>query len=77
MTEAKDATNKVDTAKAVDPKATSANETTPIFEETTAYLKDAEEADITHFEEDDDPTKFAGDFIDEDGDGVDDRKQGK
>lgn len=70
-------TNKVDTTKAVDPNGNSSQESTPIFDETASYLKDADEVDITHFEEDDDPTQFAGDFVDEDGDGVDDRKQDK
>lgn len=60
-----DDTNKVDTAKAVKPKTSSANEPTPIFDETVAYLKDADEVDITHFEEDDDPTKLVGDFVEE------------
>jgi len=30
---------------------------------------------LTTFEEDDDPLSLAGDFVDEDGDGVDDREQ--
>lgn len=37
-----DDTNKVDTAKAVDPKVTSANESTPIFDETVQAVETAD-----------------------------------
>lgn len=70
-------TTQLDTSKLVSAKAKSGKEKekTPIFDETVAYLQNAKEADLTHFEEDDDPTQFAGDFVDENGDGVDDREQ--
>lgn len=80
MTESKPTgpeTTQLDTSKIVSPKAKNDKETTPIFDETVAYLKDVPETDLTHFDEDDDPTQFAGDFVDEDGDGIDDRTQEK
>jgi hypothetical protein len=37
--------------------------------------KNAPVEDVTTFEEDDDPLSLAGDFVDENEDGVDDREQ--
>jgi hypothetical protein len=48
---------------------------TPIAAEVARDLKNAKEEDLTHFEEDDNPLQYAGEFVDEDGDGVDDRKE--
>lgn len=38
-------------------------------------LKDADPIEFTSHPEDDDPTSLAGDFVDEDGNGVDDREE--
>lgn len=54
-------------------------ESTPIGDEaekaSKANLEDVDEADVTRFEEDDDPKALAGDFIDENDNGIDDRKE--
>lgn len=52
----------------LDPATPIADETARALGQPSAeeYLKDADEADLTHFEEDDDPTQFAGDPVVED-----------
>lgn len=67
-TPAEPETTKLDTSKHVSPNEDASTETTPIADEVAAYLSEADEEDLTHFEEDDDPTQFAGDFIDEEND---------
>lgn len=56
-------TTKLDTSKHRAPNEDLSKETTPIADEVAAYLKDADEADVTHFEEDDDPTQFVGEEV--------------
>lgn len=59
-------TTQLDTSKLVQPNEDSSKETTPIGDEAAkavGYLQDADEADVTHFEEDDDPQQHAGDFL--------------
>jgi hypothetical protein len=70
MTAPKDETAKVDTSKLVRPNEDSAKESTPIHDEVLAgqqvdvdHLEGFDEADITHFEEDDDPQSLAGEEI--------------
>lgn len=60
-------TTKLDTSKHRTPNEDASKEPTPIADEVAAYLKGADEADLTHFEEDDDPMQFVGDLVDEDG----------
>lgn len=59
-----------DTAQFVSPNEDSSAETTPIHDEAKEaarqYLEGADKADISRRREDDDPTQFAGDFVEED-----------
>lgn len=60
-----DETTELDTSKLRTPNEDTTEESTPLFDETTAYLQDADEADVTHFEEDDDPLSLVGDPVDD------------
>lgn len=58
-------TTELDTSKLKKPNENPSVEDTPIFEETTKYLEDADEADVTHFDEDDDPLDNVGELVEE------------
>lgn len=63
-------TAELDTSKLRTPDEDTSQEPTPIGDEAKAaaeaYLKDVDEEDVTHTDEDDDPVSLAGDEVEED-----------
>jgi hypothetical protein len=63
-------TTELDTSKLKTPNEDLSQEPTPIGDEAQRaaqqYLKEAREADLTHFDEDDDPLSYIGPLVDDD-----------
>jgi hypothetical protein len=69
MADAKDETQQIDTSKVIRPNE-ELDQSTPIGDEALAaareYLKGVDDAEITHFDEDDDPLSLVGDVVEDD-----------
>ena len=61
-----DDTTKLDTSKHVTPNEDPSKENTPVHDSVVEYLKGVDDAEITHFDEDDDPLQFVGDDVEDD-----------